>query len=225
MKRYNNIYTKICDDNNIRLAIHKASRGKKKRKVVQKILANEDYYVEQIKSMLVNKTHIPSEYIEMTIFDGSNKKERKIYKPKFYPDQIIHWCIMLQIEPLLTKRFYYYSCASIKGRGILRGAKYIKRILVNDKKHTKYCLKLDIKKFYPSIDKEILKNKLRKLFKDKDLIYILDLIVDSHDKGVPIGNYTSQWFANLFLTDLDYYIKEELKVKHYIRYMDDIVIF
>lgn len=225
MKRYNNLYSKICEEDNIRLAIKKASNGKKKRKVVQKIIANEDYYVSELKSMLENKTYIPSPYIEKKIYDGSNKKERIIDKPKFYPDQIIHWCIMLQLEPLLEKRFYYYTCASIKGRGLLRGANYIKRILVNDKKHTKYCLKLDIKKYYPSIDNEILKAKFRKIFKDKDLLDILDLIVDSHNKGIPIGNYTSQWFANFFLSDLDFYIKEDLKVKHYIRYMDDMVLF
>lgn len=132
---------------------------------------------------------------------------------------------MNKVEPLFKRGMYEFCCASIKGRGIQRGMNYVKRILVNDRKHTKYCLKLDIKKFYPSIDKEILKKKFRKIIKDKDTLYLMDLIVDSSTEGVPIGNFTSQWFANYYLQDLDHYIKEELKVKYYIRYMDDMVLF
>ena len=85
-------------------------------------------------------------------------------------------------------------------------------------------MKLDIKKYYPSIDKEILKNKFKKMFKDKELIWLLNTIIDS-EENVPIGFYTSQWFANFFLTDLDHYIKENLKIKYYIRYADDMVLF
>lgn len=84
-------------------------------------------------------------------------------------------------------------------------------------------MKLDIKKYYPSIDKEILKNKFRRLFKDNDLLWLLDTVVDS-ENDIPIGFYTSQWFANFFLTDLDHYIKEILKVKYYIRYADDMIL-
>ena len=85
-------------------------------------------------------------------------------------------------------------------------------------------MKLDIKKYYPSIDKEILKNKFKKMFKDKELLWLLNTIIDS-EENVPIGFYTSQWFANFFLTDLDHYIKENLKIKYYIRYADDMVLF
>lgn len=102
---------------------------------------------------------------------------------------------------------------------------YLKRILVQDRKYTKYCLKLDVKHFYPSINKETLKNKFRKIIKDKDTLWLIDAIIDSSKEGVPIGNYTSQWFANFYLQDLDHFIKEELHVKYYIRYMDDIVLF
>lgn len=80
------------------------------------------------------------------------------------------------------------------------------------------------KKYYPSIDKEILKNKFRKIFKDKELLWLLNIIVGS-EENLPIGFYTSQWFANFFLTDLDHYIKENLKIKYYIRYADDMVLF
>ena len=140
----------------------------------------------QIKNMLENKTYIPSKYIEMKIHDGTRKKERIIYKPRFYPDQIVHWCLMLQIEDVLMRGMYEFCCASIKNRGILYAARHIKKILVRDRKNTKYCLKLDIKKFYPSINKEILKRKFRRIIKDRDTLELIDLIVDSSKEGLPI---------------------------------------
>jgi len=173
--------------------------------------------------MLVNKLYVPNKSKEAIIIDGISRKVRVIHKPKFYPDQIIHWSIMLILEEYFMKGMYHYSCASIKGRGVYYGAKYLKKILKCDKKNTKYCLKLDIKKYYPSIDKEILKSKFKRLFKDKDLLELLNIIIDS-EENIPIGFYTSQWFANFYLTDLDHYIKEKLKIKYYIRYMDDFIL-
>lgn len=225
MKRKGFIFDKIVELNNVESAVYKASIGKTKRKNVEKILDSPTYYAIQIQKLLKEKSYIPSPYLEMKIRDGANKKERIIYKPRFYPDQVIHWALMLQIEPLLEKGMYELSCASIKGRGIQRGMNYLKRILVQDRKYTKYCLKLDVKKFYPSIDKNILKSKFRKIIKDRDTLWLIDIIIDSSENGVPIGNYTSQWFANFYLQSLDHYIKEELKVKYYIRYMDDMVLF
>lgn len=225
MKRTGNIFEKITQLGNLESAIMKASKGKTGRKSVEKILDSPTYYAMQIQKMLKDKTYVPSPYIEMLIHDGVRKKERVIYKPCFYPDQCIHWALMLHLEPILMKKMYHWNCASIKGRGLHHGMRHLKRILVDDKKYTKYCLKLDVKKFYPSIDKEILKNKFRRILKDKDVLWLIDSIIDSAEEGVPIGNYTSQWFANFYLTDLDKYIKEELKVKYYVRYMDDMVLF
>lgn len=225
MKRTGNIYQKITELSNIEAAIYKASKGKSGRNSVEKILDSPTYYALQIQKSLKDKTYRPSPYVEMKIHDGANKKERIIYKPRFYPDQIVHWALMLQIEPLLMKGMYEFCCASVKGRGIMRGMRHIKKILVQDRKYTKYCLKLDIKKFYPSIDKQILKNKFRRILKDKDTLNLIDLIIDSGIEGIPIGNFTSQWFANFYLQDLDHFIKEHLKVKYYVRYMDDMVLF
>lgn len=225
MKRVGNIYEKIIQLGNLESAIMHAAKGKSKRRNVEKILDSPTYYAMQIQKILKDHTYKPSPYVEMKIQDGARKKERIIYKPQFYPDQCIHWALMLQIENILSKSMYEFSCASLKNRGILYGKRYLDRILVDDRKYTKYCLKLDVKKFYPSIDKTILKNKFRKKIKDRETLWLIDLIIDSADEGVPIGNYTSQWFANFYLTDLDHFIKEELKVKYYIRYMDDMVLF
>lgn len=225
MKRIGNLFDKIVDLNNIEMAIYNASKGKKNRKNVAKILEFPTYYAMQVQQMLKSKTYKPSPYVEMKIFDGARKKERVIYKPRFYPDQVIHWAIMQQIEFILRRGMYDWSCASIKGRGLHHGKKKLEKILVEDRKNTKYCLKLDVKKFYPSIDKNRLKTKFRHVIKDKETLWLIDLIIDSSESGVPIGNYTSQWFANFYLQDLDHYIKEKLEIKYYIRYMDDMVLF
>lgn len=83
---------------------------------------------------------------------------------------------------------------------------------------------MDIKKFFPSVNKEILKNKFTKVIKDENCLWLINEIIDSKCDGIPLGNYTSSYFANFFLTDLDYYIKQDLKVKYYVRYVDDLVI-
>ncbi len=225
MKRKGFIFEKITSIENIETAIHNASKGKTKRKNVQKVLDKTSYYANKIKELLETKTYSPSPYVEMKIYDGARKKERIIYKPQFYPDQIIHWALMQQIEVFMRRGLYHWCCASIKGRGLHHGMRKLKNILIEDRKNTKYCLKLDVKKFYPNIDKECLKSKFRKLFKDNDTLWLIDQIIDSVESGVPIGNYTSQWFANFYLQDLDHFIKEELKIKYYIRYMDDMVLF
>lgn len=127
-------------------AINKASKGKKGRREVEQILDSPLFYAMEIKKILLNKTYKPSKSNEFKIIDGVSRKTRKIHKPKFYPDQIIRWSIMNILEPYFMKWMYHYSCASIKEREIYYGSKYLKKILNFDRKNTKYCLKLDIKK-------------------------------------------------------------------------------
>lgn len=226
MKRKGNFYKDICNKANIKMAIIKAAKGKKNRDNVARIIENIDKYVDILYKMLLSKDIKLSPYKKMTIHDGANKKERIIFKPAFFPDQCIHWSLMLQLQPILQKGMYEYCCASVPNRGIHYGSTYIKRILKDDRKNTKYCLKLDVKKFYPSIDKEVCKRKFRRIIKDYDVINLIDTIIDSSkESGLPIGNFTSQWFANFYLQDLDHFIKEKMKVKYYLRYMDDMVLF
>lgn len=127
------------------------------------------------------------------------------------------------LEPIFVKNFIKYTYACIKGKGIHKLANDIKKVLKKYPDKTTYCLKLDIQKFYPSIDHNILMKQLRKKIKDKKLLKLLQEIVDSAD-GVPIGNYLSQFLANFFLSILDHWLKEEVKCKFYFRYSDDIVI-
>ena len=221
MKRQGYIFEKIIDKNNIKNAIICASNKKRNSPYVKKVLNNIDMYVNKIYNILITESFVPGPYKE-AIIDGSSKKQRLISKPKFYPDQIIHWCIMLQIEPLFRKGMYQYNFASVKYRGIHKAKNYIQKVLTTT--NVTYCLKLDIKKFYPSINKSILKNKFKSIIKDAKVLTLLNNIVDSYDKGIPIGNYTSQWFGNFYLQDLDHFIKEHLHIKYYARYMDDLVL-
>lgn len=186
MKRKGNFYKDIYNKQNIKMAILKASDKKHSRKNVIKVVNNIDYYVEELHNMLINKQIKLSPYKKMKIHDGANKKERVIFKPAFYPDQCIHWSLMLKLQPIIQKGMYEYCCASVPNRGIHYGGKYIKKILKNDRKNTKYCLKLDIKKFYPSIDKFCMKKKFRAIIKDYDVLDLIDNIIDSSETGLPI---------------------------------------
>ena len=172
---------------------------------------------------LINQSYSTSEY---EIFTKNDKgKEREIYKLPYFPDRICQWAIMLQIENIIMSTFTNFSCASIPGKGIHHAFNLLDDYM-KDVENTTYCLKMDVKKFFPNIDHDILKSMLRKKFKDPKLLNLLDEIINSipGGKGIPIGNYTSQYFANFYLTYFDHWLKENKQIKYVIRYMDDIVI-
>lgn len=220
MKRFNNLYSKVYDLDNIRLAHLNARKGKAHYKEVIQINSNPEYYFNLIQEMLKNKTFKNSRYSIFHKFDGV--KQREIYKLPYFPDRIIHHCIMQIVEPIWKKTLINDTYSSIKERGIHKGVKRIKFAL-RDLEGTKYCLKLDIAKYYPSVDHDILKSIIKNKIKDKDLLWLLDEIINSAP-GIPIGNYLSQYFANLYLSGFDHWIKEDLRIKYYFRYCDDMTI-
>lgn len=224
LKRQGHLFEQITDIENIKMAIWKSSTGKREQRRVKKVLEDVESHAYQIQEMLTSKTYKHSAYIHKTIQDQSNNKERNIYKPRYFPDQIIHWSLMLVLEPVIMKGMYQYSCGSIPKRGTSFGQRTVHKWMKSDRKHTKYCLKMDVKKFYPSIKNDLLKQLFRRKIKDKDCLWLVDEIIDSAE-GLPIGNYTSQWFSNFFLQELDHFIKQKLQAKYYIRYVDDLVIF
>lgn len=223
MKRIGYIYERIYDLENIKLAIWNASEGKRSQKRIKVILNNKDHYAKKVQKMLADKSYKPTIPVIKEIQDNSSGKIRKIYKPNFFPDQIIHWALMLQLQPIIMKGMYEYNCGSVPGRGTSLGQKAVRRWLDGDLKNTKWCLKMDIKKFYPSIDNDILKKMFRKKIKDVECLWLIDTIIDGND-GQPIGYFTAQWFSNFFLEGLDHYIKEILGVQYYVRYVDDLVL-
>ena len=220
MKRYDYLFPQIISKENLYKAEKKARKGKTKSKGVQWFDKHPDEYIDQLHEDLKYGRYKTSEYKVFTIYEP---KERIIYKLPYYPDRIVHHAVMNIMEPIWTKIFIKNTYSCIKGRGIHKAMNDIKTDLRKDKNGTKYCLKLDIRKFYPSIDHEILKSIIRKKIKDVRLLKLLDEIIDSTN-GVPIGNYLSQFFANLYLTYFDHWLKEDKKCKYYYRYADDIVI-
>jgi len=219
MKRINNLYQQICSIDNLHLADAIARKGKAKQYGVIAHDKNREANILALHEMLVNKTYRTSPYSTFTIYEP---KEREIFRLPYFPDRIVHHAVMNVLEPIFMATFTADTYSCIKGKGIHAAVRAMKEAL-QDPAVTRYCLKLDIKKFYPSIDHRVLKQLLRRKFKDEDLLWLLDGIIDSAP-GLPIGNYLSQYLASFYLSYFDHWIKEELRVKHYFRYADDIVI-
>ena len=219
MKRKGNLFHKITSKENLLASELKARRGKAYQYGVRIFDKNKEDNINHLHEMLVSKKYNTSEYTTFTVYEP---KERLVYRLPYFPDRITHHAIMNVLEPIFNSLFTNDTYSCIKGKGIHCASENLKKAL-RDQDNTKYCLKLDIVKFYPNVNHDILKALLRRKFKDNDLLYLLDEIIDSAD-GLPIGNYLSQYFANYYLTYFDIWIKSDLKIKHYFRYADDVVI-
>lgn len=220
MRRHGNLFSKIIDAENIRQAYYDAKRGKAKKAAIRWCEDHSDTVVSNIQGMLANKTFTTSHYRTMLIYVP---KTRTIYDLPFYPDRIIHHALMRVLEPIWSGLFIADSYACLPGRGIHAGSR---RTMEYVRKY-QYCLKMDISKFYPSVDHDVLFDIAQKKIKCPDTIWLLkDIIYSVPDgKNVPIGNYTSQWMGNLYLNELDQFLKHDHHVKAYIRYCDDFLIF
>lgn len=221
MKRIGNLFDRVIDVENLRLADEKARKGKLRSYGVKVHDKNREANLIALHESLKNGTFKTSKYHIFTIYEP---KERQIFRLPYYPDRILHHAIMNVLEPIWVSVFNNNTYSCIKNRGIHKCAKDVRKALKQDPMGTRYCLKIDIKKFYPSIDHELLKVVVRRKIKDGRLLALLDEIIDSVPSGVPIGNYLSQYFANLFLAYFDHWLKEQKRVKYYWRYADDIVI-
>jgi RNA-directed DNA polymerase len=219
MKRLNNLYNQIISVDNLKLADEKARRGKHDQYGVKIHDRNRTENIQSLHQLLKSKSYKTSKYTTFKVYEP---KEREVFRLPYFPDRITHHAIMNILEPIFMQVFTGDTYSCIKKRGI-HGAAFAVRKALRNEDGTKYCLKLDIKKFYPSIDHAILKMLLRRKFKDNDLLWLLDEIIDSAP-GLPIGNYLSQYFANFYLAYFDHWIKEVKQVKYYFRYADDLVI-
>lgn len=256
------LFNSICSMDNLYRAYQNAKSGKGWYKEVKQIEKRPFYYLAGLQYMLKNHLFKTSEYEIFILNEG--KKKRDVYKLPFFPDRIAQWAILQVIEPFLVSNMTADTYSAIPGKGIqpivndLRGYYKTKRvdgkkksvwvpsILLTDEENTRYCYKIDLHHYYQSINHEVLKQTLRKVFKDPELLWLLDEIADSintateedlielslsgeievdPNTGIPIGNYMSQYSGNFYLSSFDHWVKEELHVKHYYRYMDDVVIF
>lgn len=256
------LFDSICSMDNLYRAYQNAKSGKGWYTEVKQIEKRPFYYLAGLQYMLRNHLFKTSEYEIFILNEG--KKKRDVYKLPFFPDRIAQWAILQVIEPFLLANMTTDTYSAIPGKGIqpivddLRGhyktkivdgkkkSVWVPSILLTDEENTRYCYKIDLHHFYQSINHEVLKQKFRKVFKDPELLWLLDEIADSintateedlielslsgeievdPNTGIPIGNYMSQYSGNFYLSSFDHWVKEELHVKHYYRYMDDVVIF
>jgi RNA-directed DNA polymerase len=222
VKRYGNLFEEIVWFENLVVAAKKAFRGKKDRARVARFYFERENELLCIREELRNKTYSP---MPLRTFWIREPKLREIGASDFR-DRVVHHAVCNIIEPILERGYIHHSYACRIGKGTHRAIRQAQTF----SRKNRYYLKCDIKQYFACIDSEILKEILIKKFKDPDLIWLLNTIIESAQsdqpgKGIPIGSLTSQHFANLYLDRLDHHIKDSLRVKSYLRYMDDLILF
>ncbi len=222
MKRHGKLFGKITDLDNIYLAYQRAKKGKGWQNTISRFDDDLDENIFNIRDSLVEKTFTTSPYTEKIIYEP---KQRIIYKLPFNPDRVIQHALMNVLESIWSGLFIHDSYACRMGKGIHAASRrtmdFIRAVGPGG-----YCLKMDIRKFYPSIDHDILFEMVQRKIKCPDTLWLLEDIIYSipGGKNVPIGNYTSQWLGNLYMNELDQFLKHEHKIGHYIRYCDDFIL-
>lgn len=226
MHSYSGLFENMLSDTSMTTAFHNASKGKRNRNDVKRVLSNQDREIAKLRGILESESLVLVKHPSCTINEANCHKQREIVKPYFRYEQVVHHLVVNELKPIIMKGFYEYSCGSIPERGCHYGKKYIEKWIKSYPEDQKvYILKMDIRHFFENIDHNILKAKLSKVIRDKKFLRLLYQIIDNHEQGLPLGYYTSQWFANFYLKDFDHYVKEVLKAEHYMRYMDDMTIF
>lgn len=225
MHSYNGLFEDMLTDSSMTTAFLDASKGKRNRNDVQRVLNNLEAEKENLRRILDTETLRLVKHPTCTINEANCHKERDIVKPFFKYEQVVHHLVVAQLKPIIMKGFYEYSCGSIPDRGCHYGKKHIERwIRRYPEDQTIYVLKMDIRHFFENVDHDILKAKLSKIIRDKKFLRLLFKIIDNHPVGLPLGYYTSQWLANFYLKEFDHYVKEDLEAEDYMRYMDDMTL-
>lgn len=225
MKSFRISQKEMLSYDSVKESFLKPSKGKRNRSDVKAVLDNLETEIQIVQEMLLNGEFVPPKHKAVKINERNYQKVRTIVKPNYKYEQIIHHILVQAIRPGIESGMYGHVLGSIPGRGQHMGAKRIAKWIRTDPANTKYILKMDIRHFFESVDHDILKAWIRKKFRDDFIHELLFLIIDAVDMGLPLGYYTSQWFANFLLQPLDHYIKEKPHVKYDARYMDDITCF
>lgn len=228
MKKFTKTYCEIITVPNLLLAWEEFLTGKRKRRDVASFQGKLMDNILDLHRSLKEKTYEHGGYQSFKI---SDPKPRHIHKA-IVRDRLLHHLLYRETYQYFDKQFINdsYSCRIDKGthRSVFRLAKFSGRVSENNKK-TVWILKCDIKRFFASIDHEILKNILAKYINDKDLLWLFGQVIDSFETpgrprvGLPLGNLTSQLLVNVYMNEFDQFVKRTLKIKHYIRYADDFV--
>lgn len=237
-KTYKNLWTELISFENLLLAARKAQKGKRFKDSTALFNLNLEKELLKIQRQLSEKKYAPGKYKEFVIYEPV----KRLISAAPYRDRVVHHALCNVIEPLFEKAFIYDSYANRKDKGTHRA---IDRFQGYMQKYS-YVLKCDIRKFFPSIDHEILYAMLQKKIADAEALWLIRTIIENsnpqepvHDyfdcdslfapyerkRGLPIGNLTSQFFANTYLNGFDHFVKETLGCKAYLRYVDDFAIF
>lgn len=238
MKRYGNLWKDIIDVDNLFLAAYKASKGKRFQNNVLTFNAKLGDNIVKIRRELENQKYRPGSYRTFEIFEP---KQRTISAAPFR-DRVVHHALCSVIQPIFERAFIFDSYANRKDFGTHRALRRFTKFT----RSSKYVLQCDIEKYFPSIDHAHLKDLIRRKIKCKQTLWLIDTIIDNSNeqlerniyfkgddlftpferkRGLPIGNLTSQFFANIYLNHLDHFVKEKLGVKKYVRYVDDFALF
>ncbi len=220
MKRYKNLWDDFISMDNLELAAKKAVQSKKSKRATKFFLKHKQKLLNKLQRQLQNGTFYTSQYKIRKIFEP---KERLIYILPLYPDHVLHHALINVLGPIWQSAFVRDSYACIPGKGLHKASGTIMRFV----RRNKYVLQCDIKKFYPSINHNVMFNIIKRKIGDKKLLAVLWDIIKScgDEKNLPIGNLTSQWMGNVYLNELDHFVKENLRCRDYIRYCDDFCLF
>lgn len=238
MKTYNNLFDKLCSLENLRLAFKKARKGKAKKWYVKEFEVNLEGELTKLKVELETQSYKPRPLKRFVIRDP---KTRVIYASAFR-DRVVHHALCNLIEPIFERTFICDTYANRRKKGVhaaLERFDEFKRKVTKNGKLVEsakdnnmvvgYALKADIKHYFDTVDHEILLDILKKKITDGKVLRLVEITLRNHKmkfkgKGMPLGNLTSQFFANVYLSKLDYFVKHRLKAKYYMRYVDDFVI-
>ncbi len=224
------LWQELCSYENLILAFKKARKHKTKKDYVVEFENNLESNLLILRSELLLHSYAPRPPKTFIVRDP---KTRKISKSDFR-DRVVHHALHNIIEPFFEKSFIYDSYANRIGKGSLKALQrfdYFKRIASKNNTKLCYILKADIKHYFENIDHKILLEIIKKKIKDERVIWLVKIILQNHKTdggrsniGMPLGNLTSQFFANVYLNELDHFIKQKLKAKYHIRYVDDFIV-
>jgi len=214
------VFTQITSFENLYSAYLGARKCKRYRTSILRFSRNLEENLISLQRELLARTYKHGGYREFIISDS----KKRLIKAPLFRDRVIHHAVCNVVELIFERRFIYDSYACRKGKGTHAAVKRLESFVKSLAPAKTYCLKCDISKYFNSIDHEILLGLLKNKIKNEDVLWLLYEIISSNSQGIPIGNLTSQLFANIYLNELDHFIKRILRERYYIRYMDDFLI-
>ena len=238
IKKLSNIWQEILDWKNLLLAYRKARRGKRHQAEIQNFTFNLEYELATIRKALQQHSYVPGDFRQFLVCDN----KRRMISAAPFRDRVVQHAVMNKVEPELDRLFISDSYASRKNKGVHTAVRRYRHWA----NYYNYALKIDICRYFDSIDHQLLKQKLERIITDPDVLWLFKVIIDSSPKplnpsvfvatnddlvdlatrktGLPLGNLTSQFFGNVYLNALDYFVKQELKIPAYLRYVDDMIL-